>query len=320
MPWSVSGQRFATGRRLSRVQYLGIPLAILGAVLMSVSAMLQHRGVARVDAAGSGNGSEGLGISSFLRLLKSKTWLSGTLLLGLAVVCQLSALLFSPLVLVQPIGVISLVLTAIITARQSGMRIAGRKALAITLCVAGVGGFVAVASSVAVDKEITEPQLVVVLIILAALVVLLGIVFAIVRRTKWRSLFYVVAGGVMYGFLVTLAKVVLARWQQGEYGWYFLACVIGVVVSLLVGGYFVQTAYASSSADLVIAGLTVIDPIVAVTIGIVVLRETEGASVLVNVLFILLGALAVAGVFLLQLAQSDDEVSAVRKHAIGEAN
>ncbi|WP_282824263.1 DMT family transporter [Gulosibacter sediminis] len=302
------------------MQYLGIPLAILGAVLMSVSAMLQHRGVARADAAGNGDGGEGLGLRSFLRLLKSKTWLSGTLLLGVAVVCQLGALLFSPLVLVQPIGVISLVLTAVITAKQSGMPVGRRKALSITLCVAGVGGFVAVASSVAVDKEITEPQLIVVLIILAALVLLLGIAFAFVRRTKWRSLFYVVAGGVMYGFLVTLAKVVLARWQQGDYGWYFLACAAGVVISLLVGGYFVQTAYASSSADLVIAGLTVIDPLVAVTIGIVVLRETDGANLLVNILFVALGALAVIGVLLLQLTQSDDEVSAVRNHALGRGN
>jgi drug/metabolite transporter (DMT)-like permease len=302
------------------VQYVGIPLAILGAVLMSVSAMMQHRGVSQVDAAGGGGGGEGLGARSFLRLLKTRSWLIGTILLGTAVVLQLSALLFSPLVLVQPIGVISLVLTAVITARQSGLGIGRRKATAIILCVVGVGAFVGVASSVAVDREITEPQLIVVLVVLAALVVLLAVAFAFLRRSKWRGLFYVVAGGVMYGFLVTLAKVVIARWQQGEYGWYFLACVLGVVVALLVGGYFVQTAYATSSADLVIAGLTVIDPLVAVTIGITVLHETAGASALVHVVFVLLGVIAIVGVFLLQVSQSDAEVAAVRDHALGKGN
>ncbi|MFD2758593.1 multidrug DMT transporter permease, partial [Gulosibacter faecalis] len=152
------------------------------------------------------------------------------------------------------------------------------------------------------------------------LVVLLAVAFAFLRRSKWRGLFYVVAGGVMYGFLVTLAKVVIARWQQGEYGWYFLACVLGVVVALLVGGYFVQTAYATSSADLVIAGLTVIDPLVAVTIGITVLHETAGASALVHVVFVLLGVIAIVGVFLLQVSQSDAEVAAVRDHALGKGN
>jgi hypothetical protein len=43
----------------------------------------------------------------------------------------------------------------------------------------------------------------------------------------------------------------------------------------LLGGYFVQTAYSVGSPDLVIAGLTVIDPLVAVAIAITVLGEAD---------------------------------------------
>ena len=66
-----------------------------------------------------------------------------------------------------------------------------------------------------------------------------------------------------------------------------------------LGGYFVQNAYSAGSADLVIAGLTVVDPIVAVTIGVVVLHEAAGAPWIAAVLFLVAGAVAIAGVFML---------------------
>jgi hypothetical protein len=57
-----------------------------------------------------------------------------------------------------------------------------------------------------------------------------------------------------------------------------------------------------------------------VTIGITVLHETAGASALVHVVFVLLGVIAIVGVFLLQVSQSDAEVAAVRDHALGKGN
>ncbi|MGO1921552.1 MAG: multidrug DMT transporter permease, partial [Microbacterium sp.] len=63
-----------------------------------------------------------------------------------------------------------------------------------------------------------------------------------------------------------------------------------------VGAYFVQTAYSSGPPDLVIAGLTVVDPIVAVVIGIVVLGEAAAAPVWALVAFVAIGAVAVWGV------------------------
>ncbi|HUG49475.1 MAG TPA: multidrug DMT transporter permease, partial [Terrimesophilobacter sp.] len=68
-----------------------------------------------------------------------------------------------------------------------------------------------------------------------------------------------------------------------------------------LGGYFVQSAYSSGPPDLVIAGLTVIDPLVAVTIGVVVLQEAAEAPWFAVVAFAVAGAIAVYGV--LQLAK-----------------
>ena len=65
--------------------------------------------------------------------------------------------------------------------------------------------------------------------------------------------------------------------MNGTFDWLTVLAIVGVVVAASLGGYFVQNAYSSGSADLVIAGLTVVDPIVAVGIGVIVLGEASGA-------------------------------------------
>jgi uncharacterized membrane protein len=111
----------------------------------------------------------------------------------------------------------------------------------------------------------------------------------------------VIGAGVLYGFVATLAKVVLNRITSGTFDWLEVVCIVMLVAAAVLGGYFVQNAYSSGSPDLVIAGLTVVDPIIAVTIGIVVLGEAATAPPIAAVLFLVAGAVAVAGVF--QLAK-----------------
>ena len=77
--------------------------------------------------------------------------------------------------------------------------------------------------------------------------------------------------------------------------------VVALLAATALGSYFVQTAYASGPPDLVVAGLTVIDPIVAISVGIIVLGEAAEAPLWAIISFIIAGGLAVYGVF--QLAQ-----------------
>ena len=57
-----------------------------------------------------------------------------------------------------------------------------------------------------------------------------------------------------------------------------------------------QTAYSSGPPDLVIAGLTVIDPIVAIIIGLTVLGEAANAPLWAYIGFGVAGVIAVIGV------------------------
>src|SRR3954468_12610569 len=81
---------------------IGIPLALLGAVFMSFGAQYQHRGVTKVERM-STSASQGLTGAQLGRLLTRPSWVVGTVMLGLAIVCQLGALSYAPLIVVQPL-------------------------------------------------------------------------------------------------------------------------------------------------------------------------------------------------------------------------
>lgn len=284
---------------------IGIPLALLGAVFMSFGAQYQHRGVQKVERLTATAGGTGLTGGQIWNLLRRPSWVAGTVMLGLAIVCQLTALSFAPLILVQPLGAVSLVITTLLNARISGLKPTRRSLTAIGLCVAGIFVFVTIAALYATETPISDGQLITVLLILAGVaIVLTGLWLWL--RTRMGALFYIVAAGIMYGFVATLAKVVLSRIRTGDFEWLTIVCIVALLTGTAIGAYFVQTAYASGPPDLVIAGLTVIDPIVAIVIGLAVLREADGAPLWAYGGFVVAGALAVSGVF--QLARHHPQV------------
>lgn len=286
-------------------QFLGIPIALLGAILLSVGAQLQHRGVATIERR-TGKAPSGLGIRQLALLLSRPSWVGGQLLIFAAIALQLTALGFAPLIVVQPLGAVALVVTGILNARVSHQRLNRQTVTSIVMCVAGVMLFVIVAAFTAREVPIGDGQMVTILVIL--LVVLVAAVASFLRfRRHGKPLFYVIAAGFLYGFVATLAKVVINRLIEGNATPLILLAGAGLIVALLLGAYFVQNAYSSGPPDLVIAGLTVIDPLVAVTIGVVVLREAVAAPAWAVVAFLVFAVIAIVGVF--RLARHHPELA-----------
>lgn len=284
---------------------IGIPLALLGAVFMSFGAQYQHRGVTKVERLSGGTSTGGLTLVQLGRLLTRPSWVVGSIMLALAIGCQLGALSFAPLIVVQPLGAIALVITTLLNARISGHRPTKKSVRAIAECVGGIFIFVTVAALVATDEPVSTGQLVTILIILAVVTVAFGSLWVWLRR-RMTALFYIIGAGVMYGFVATLAKVVISRIQTGDFEWLTLVCLLALLLAAAVGAYFVQTAYSSGPPDLVIAGLTVIDPIVAIIIGLTVLGEAANAPLWAYVGFAAAGIIAVIGVW--DLARNHPQV------------
>lgn len=273
----------------------GIPLALAGAVFMSLGAQYQHRGVTKVEKLSGSAASSGLSMQQLRSLLARPSWVSGTLMLGLAIVCQLGALWVAPLIVVQPLGAVALVITTLLNARVSGHSPTRQSLIAIAMSVGGIFIFVLFAAIFAVERPVTDRQLFTILVTLFVVTVLLFGSWLILRH-RMRALFYVTGAGILYGFVATLAKVVIRRVQDGNFEWLTLLCIFFLIVATVAGAYFVQTAYSSGPPDLVIAGLTVIDPLVAVLIGMFVLGEAARAPEWVYVVFAIAGAIAVWGV------------------------
>lgn len=274
---------------------MGIPLALAGAVFMSLGAQYQHRGVEKVERLSGEQGTHGLTAGQLRGLLTRPSWVIGTIMLGFAIICQLAALAVAPLIVVQPLGAIALVITTLLNARISGQAPTKQSLTAIVACVGGIFLFVALAAIYASERSVTERDLFVILVILLLVIILLGVCWLVLRR-RMRALFYVTGAGILYGFVATLAKAVISRIQSGQFDWVTIVCVIALAAAAAAGGYCVQTAYSSGPPDLVIAGLTVIDPLVAVLIGMLVLGEADSAPLWVLILFAVAGAIAVWGV------------------------
>jgi hypothetical protein len=279
------------------LRLLAIVLAVLAAVALAFGAQFQNQAVS-TSREKHIQPKVSLSLRELINLLIKPRWVSGTGLMFLAMLLQLGALSLAPLIVVQPIGAIALVITSLLNARYTNTKLNRATMLAIGLSTFGVGGFVVTASQVAAQVELTDENLLRVLLLFVIILVAFAALFFIFGK-KAQALTYILGAGVLYGFVATLAKVTIQRLYQMDYDILTLIAVVSMIGAVLLGGWFVQNANASGPPDLVIAGLTVIDPIVAIAIAIGILGEAQEATLGSGSLFSAFGLLAVCGVYLL---------------------
>lgn len=216
--------------------------------------------------------------SGFWKLFTSGAWLAGGALMLLGVVLNVYALATAPLTVVQPIGAIAVVITTVLHARVQHIRLNRQTIGAITACVGGSAAFVLVAivateenPAPTADQEQTTAVVAVTATVLCAV--------AAVVMLRYPSAFaYIVGAGVLFGFVAVFVRLGSIHLLRGDAGgllgvpWFEVGI---IAVTGLLGVYFVQSAYQHGPPDLVVAGLTVIDPMVGVLTGIIVLGELQ---------------------------------------------
>lgn len=292
------------------MKVIAIGLALLSAVALAIGAQLQNDAVG-IQKKAALSGRSHVSFRQLLDLLKHPRWITGLAISAFALILQFTALLLAPLILVQPIGAIALVITSVLNARISKTKLNAASMYAIALCTAGLGAFVVMAHQVAVEPEIDDNNLLLILGLAISLIAIFSYIF-FSGASKFRPLTFIIGAGVLYGFVATLTKVVikrlfyqdgLNRMVSGNIEWETDSLTVLALLSMLaaafLGGWFVQNAYASGPPDLVIAGLTVIDPLIAVSIGVVILNEAMNAPWPIMLGFLGSGAMAVMGVYLL---------------------
>nr|WP_277816236.1 DMT family transporter [Microbacterium ginsengiterrae] len=286
---------------------IGIALAIASAIALSGGNLLQAKGVRRMQH----SSAPGL-MAKAAQLLRNRVWLIGAVLLGVSIILQMGSLGFAPLIVVQPVGVTALVFTVVLTALIAKRRPSAAVIRAIATCVLGVAAFVTVAALVSTQTAITDQQLIAVLVVLGSVLLVTAIVMVVGRRRTTPPVMWVLLGGIYSAFVATLGKTVILRVQTAwkhhdltldDKNLLTIGCLIGIGVAGGLSIYFVQRAHAFNKPEVVVAGLTVIDPAIAVVLGITILGEANNAPALSIVAFIVAGAVAVTGVFQLSRAE-----------------
>lgn len=275
---------------------------------------MQHSGVT------AANEAERFGIRAFFRLFKSGRWLLGTAVMALAVTAGVLSLALAPVMVVQPVGAISLAVSVLIARFARGLVFKRRVYTAVLLCVAGVAGFVGVSSLFAVSRVRFGAEALPMVWVSAALLAITVVGRLILRRK--RQLFSVMSAAVLFACVATNTHICSAQFLAGGLPAVTWLNLLSVAVCGGVGSWFVQAAYASGPPEIVIAGLTVIDPIVAVILGVAVLDEAAAAPVWVPVIMVAAGLVACLGVTVLarfhpdvlERRENDDNIPSPTTH------
>lgn len=291
--------------------WLAVFLAVLGAFFLAFGAQRQGSAV-KADTGGLALSSNG-----FLRLLRNPRWIFGLLLLVTGMGMNAVALVSAPLTVVQPIGAIALVITTVVNAKDQGLSINRATVVAISGCVTGSALFVLLAVFVTQENHHVNSDDELTIVLLLALAVGLFGTLAAMFKNRMSAFIYILGAGILFGFVAVLTRIIGKHLldPNGQaflnVPWYSL---VAIAAAGGLGSWFVQSAYSTGPPDLVIAGLTVIDPIVGIAIGITILGELRAD--VHAVMAIAMGAaasLAIVGV--IALSRHHPEVTKRKKDA-----
>lgn len=277
---------------------VAIALAALAAVALAYGALYQHDAVAGQD-----DSHNGLSWAHFAELLSNRHWLLGLLILGLGTAGNFVSLALAPVMVVQPIGAFSLIVSVLLGIRHRGLRVNRRLVQAVVWCTLGVTVFVALSATTA-RSEVHLGADALPLFWITSVVVALGLIIMLAFRHA-PQLVLIVAAGLLFACVATNAHLVSVQFLQAgldQVTWMNVGVLLAAVA---LGSWFVQNAYAAGPPEMVIAGLTVIDPIGAVILGTIVLGEAADAPAWLIIVITLTGLVACAGVVVLSRYHPD---------------
>ena len=302
-----------------------ITLAVIAAFCFAGAAVLQHRAVserASEPSAPSAEPDRGTGTLS-LRGLREVSRRPGWLLgLGLAAggsTLHAIALVLAPLSVVQPVGVLAVPIAVVLTAARTHRRPTPGMVVGVIVCVTAVVTFVGTAAGSAVSTPAPgRAMLLAGLVVGLVVLVLAGIGLA---RTGWaRCVMCAMAGAAAFGLVSALVRAASQAVTSGQIGILdpaVLTSIAGVVAAILAGGWLIQQAFASGPPEVVVACLTVVDPIVAVLFGVALLGEGNATSPAHWAVLIAAALAATGGVGV--LARHHPEVTTRARHRLARS-
>lgn len=236
---------------------IAIGLCVASSVAYAVAALLQHQLAGR----------------NLLGLVKHPVGLIGLTLNGAGAVLHVAALKFGPLLVVQPLGLLGLVLAVLFAAARRRQRVGGTQRRGLALTCLGLTGLLALIDPTGA-RPIQPGQLPYLLAVVA--VVLAGAAALGRMHPQASSPVAAAAAGVCFGVCSAVAQtvtVVLSGHSLSAYGIGPMTLAGAAIVALAAAGVtFTQVSFRSSFGP-ALAISTLVDPVAAAAIGVALLGE-----------------------------------------------
>ncbi|MGW3497448.1 DMT family transporter [Streptomyces sp. NPDC001020] len=242
--------------------------------------------------------------------LRRPGWWAAVTLNGLGALLHVVALAYGPLSLVQPLGALTIVfalpMAALFVGRKAGAT-AWRGAVMATIGLAGLLSLVVASDA----RSLSNAQRVTVaLVTVGSVVALMVAARAAHRHPAVRSVLLAVASGAVFGMSSVFTKTVAMDWTSGVSGDDLPSlAVIGVFAT--AGMLLSQASYRGAGLAAPLATLTVVNPVVAAVVGIVMFGETFRGGTTGTALALGCGVIAAGGLILLTTERISGEQRAV---------
>lgn len=282
---------------------IAILLACAAAVGFAVGAALQHDAVDLFHRNGR--------VSTLVQLrlsVRNKRWLMGLALLLFSAATHIGALALAPVTVIQPIGVLAVPLSVIISQKMHKTKVPRPVWMACALTISAVTGFTYYSTKIG-HSQIAQPdELLWSGIFVASLALVIGLI-ARTRKFSRRTqvMMWSVSAALLYGYSSGLIKATFVQISDhpNPGNVYLIALVLGFIATYAAGFYCVQRGYATGAPEIVISVLTTADPLTASIFGLVLLKEGVGVAPSLYAIMITFAIIAVVGVAILSSNHPD---------------
>jgi hypothetical protein len=269
---------------------VAIGVALASAGCYAVAAVLQQREASRDEA-----DADAGGLTLFSRLLRRPRWWLAVSATVVGALLHLVALRFGPLTLVQPLGVSALVLALPLGAALAGRTVTRGEWAAAGAVALGLFGILSMAPHHVRPPLVSDASLGIAVGGCAVVVALLALLGSRLPHPA-GSVLRAAAAAVLFGMASAMARLLVAGSST------VVLAAATCAVAAVAGMVLVQTAYRDGGLGAPLATCTLVDPLSAAVLGIVLLGETVRVTPMDAMLGVIGLGLTVAGLTVLSRA------------------
>jgi len=248
-------------------EWVVVLLALAAAVTSALGIVIRQRATLEIPQ------EEGVSTTMFKKLVRNRLWWAGTAVASSGYGFQALALTWGSLILVQPLLVSALLFALPMSARMAHRRVTTHDWVWALVLTFGLATFVTLAR-VQPGNYRPLPAVWILATVLCVAVVAACVIGGARSEGRRRALLIATAVGVLFGVVSVLTKVTVQRLNtEGLWGTMivpapYLVVILGVGATLLQ-----QSAFHAGALQTSVPTMLVLEPLVAVSLGVIVLGE-----------------------------------------------